>query len=129
MSWWKGVGWTEDGVELGDRGRGNRHARESERKWKRPVNSQSIVVRCIWSIRTRLIFTSLLTASFFYAVAIMYGISDLSAVTSSNGSFPLAVVYSQATGSKGATFGLLLIIFLSIMICVLGTFLTARTNP
>jgi len=57
----------------------------------------------------------------------MYGISDLSAVVSSNGSFPLAVVYAQATGSKGATFGLLLIIFLSIMICVLGTFLTVRT--
>ncbi|MCJ1460893.1 hypothetical protein MMC28_011275 [Mycoblastus sanguinarius] len=62
--------------------------------------------------------------SFFYAIAILYGITDLSAVTSSNGSFPLAVVYSQATGSKGATFGLLLIIFLSIMICVMGTFLT-----
>lgn len=57
----------------------------------------------------------------------MYGISDLSAVVSSNGSFPLAVVYSQATGSKGATFGLLLIIFLSIMICVLGTFLTVSS--
>lgn len=54
----------------------------------------------------------------------MYGINDLSAVTSSNGSFPLAVVYSQATGSKGATFGLLLILFFSIMICCLGTFLT-----
>lgn len=54
----------------------------------------------------------------------MYGINDLDAVVTSNGSFPLAVLYSQATGSKGATFGLLLIIFLSIMICVLGTFLT-----
>ena len=62
--------------------------------------------------------------SFFYAVAILYGITDLTAVVSSNGSFPLAVVYSQATGSKGATFGLLLILFLSIMICVLGTYLT-----
>lgn len=64
-------------------------------------------------------------AAFFFAVAILYGINDLGAVVSSNGSFPLAVVYSQATGSKGATFGLLLIVFLSIMICVLGTFLTA----
>ncbi len=50
--------------------------------------------------------------------------TDLSAITSSNGSFPLAVIYSQATGSKGATFGLLLIILLSILICVLGTYLT-----
>ncbi|KAK0508914.1 hypothetical protein JMJ35_008285 [Cladonia borealis] len=62
--------------------------------------------------------------SFCYAIAILYGITDLTAVVTSNGSFPLAVVYSQATGNKGATFGLLLIIFLSIMICVLGTFLT-----
>ena len=62
--------------------------------------------------------------SFFYAIAILYGITDLTAVVSSNGSFPLAVVYSQATGSRGATFGLLLILFLSVMICVLGTFLT-----
>ena len=68
-------------------------------------------------------------ASFLYAIAILYGINDLSAVVGSNGSFPLAVVYSQATGNKGATFGLLLIVFLSIMICVLGTFLTVRCNP
>lgn len=45
-------------------------------------------------------------------------------MTSGNGSFPLAVIYSQATNSQGATFGLLLIIFLSILICVLGTYLT-----
>lgn len=62
--------------------------------------------------------------SFLYAIAILYGVNDLTAVVGSNGSFPLAVVYSQATGNKGATFGLLLILFLSIMICVLGTFLT-----
>ena len=49
----------------------------------------------------------------------------------SNGSFPLAAVYAQATGNKGGTFGLLLIVFFSIMICVVGTFLTVRsiTNP
>ncbi|MCJ1475812.1 hypothetical protein MMC13_004476 [Lambiella insularis] len=62
--------------------------------------------------------------SFLYAIAIFYGISDLDAVLSSNGSFPLAEVYAQATGSAAGTFGLLLIIFLSIMICVIGTFLT-----
>ena len=38
-------------------------------------------------------------------------------------------MYSQATGNKGATFGLLLIVFLSIMICVLGTFLTVSSSP
>ena len=61
--------------------------------------------------------------SFFYAIAIMYGISNLDDVVTSNGSFPLAAVYSQATGKAGATFGLLLIIFLSLLICLVGTFL------
>lgn len=36
----------------------------------------------------------------------------------------MAIIYAQATNSQAATFGLLLIIFLSIMICVLGTYLT-----
>lgn len=62
--------------------------------------------------------------SFCYAIAILYSISDLNAVLSSNGAFPLAAVYSQATGNKGGTFGLLFIIFLSLLICVIGTFLT-----
>ena len=67
-------------------------------------------------------------ASFIYAIAILYAITDLDAVVNSNGSFPLAEVYAQATGSKGGTFGLLLIIFLSLLICVIGTFLTVRTS-
>jgi len=54
----------------------------------------------------------------------LYGINDFAGVQSSNGSFPLAEAYAQATGSKGATFGLLLIIFLTIVICLIGTFLT-----
>jgi len=63
--------------------------------------------------------------AFIYAVAILYSINDLDAVLSSNGAFPLAAVYAQATnGNNGATFGLLFIIFCSIMICVVGTFLT-----
>ena len=41
---------------------------------------------------------------------------------------PLAEVYAQATGNKGATFGLLLIIFFSLMICVVGTFLTVSDS-
>ncbi|MCJ1290662.1 hypothetical protein MMC34_002204 [Xylographa carneopallida] len=62
--------------------------------------------------------------SFVYAIAILYGINDLTGVLSATGSFPLAEVYAQATGTPAGTFGLLLIIFLSIMICVVGTFLT-----
>lgn len=53
----------------------------------------------------------------------MYGINDLSAITSGGSSFPLAEVYAQATGSAGGTFGLLFILFLSIMICSIGTIL------
>jgi amino acid transporter len=55
---------------------------------------------------------------------LFYGINDLDAVLNSNGSFPLAEAYAQATGSTGATFGLLFIIFLSLAPCLIGTFLT-----
>lgn len=68
--------------------------------------------------------SSHISASFLYAIAILYGINDLDAVLTYPGSFPLAEVYNQATGNKGGTFGLLFIVFLSIMICVIGTFLT-----
>ena len=62
--------------------------------------------------------------AFCFAVAILYGISDLDAVLGSSGSFPLAEVYAQATGNKAGAFGLLMIVFLSVMICCVGTFLT-----
>ena len=65
-------------------------------------------------------------AGFVYAVALMFAITDLDAVLTSNGSFPLAVVYAQATGNKGGTFGLLFIVFLSIMICCIGTYITVK---
>ncbi|OAP63822.1 hypothetical protein AYL99_03049 [Fonsecaea erecta] len=59
-----------------------------------------------------------------FAIALFYGVNDLVAVQNSNGSFPLAEAYAQATGSRGATFGLLFIIFLSLVPCLIGTFLT-----
>ncbi|KAJ7804086.1 choline transport protein [Mycena olivaceomarginata] len=62
---------------------------------------------------------------FVYVVALMFSVTDLDAVLNSNGSFPLAVVYSQATGNKAGTFGLLLIVLLSIMIAIFGGFITA----
>ncbi|KAJ7076674.1 choline transport protein [Mycena belliarum] len=61
---------------------------------------------------------------FIYAVALMFAITDLDAVLTSNGPFPLAAVYAQATGNKAGTFGLLLIVFLSIMVCSIGIFIT-----
>jgi choline transport protein len=63
-------------------------------------------------------------AAFCFAITILYGITDLDGVLNSNGSFPVAAIYSQATGSPGATFGLLFIIFLSLVPCLIGTFLT-----
>ncbi|USW47738.1 Putative amino acid/polyamine transporter I [Septoria linicola] len=59
--------------------------------------------------------------AFVFGIAIFYGINDLDAVIGSTGSFALGQIYSQATGSRAATFGLLLIVLLSIMICVIGT--------
>jgi len=62
--------------------------------------------------------------AFVFAITLFYGITDLDQVLNSTGSFPLAEVYIQATGSTGATFGLLFIIFLSLVPCLIGTFLT-----
>ena len=59
----------------------------------------------------------------------MFAITDLDAVINSNGSFPLAAVYAQATGNKGGTFGLLFIVFVSIMVCCIGTYITVSTYP
>jgi choline transport protein len=62
--------------------------------------------------------------AFVFAIALFYGINDLDAVLNASGAFPLAEIYIQATGSTGATFGLLFIIFLSLGPCLIGTFLT-----
>jgi choline transport protein len=64
------------------------------------------------------------TGAFVFAIALFYGINDLDAVLNASGAFPLAEIYIQATGSTGATFGLLFIIFLSLSPCLIGTFLT-----
>ncbi|KAJ7511048.1 choline transport protein, partial [Mycena galericulata] len=61
---------------------------------------------------------------FVYVVALMFSITDLDAVLTSNGSFPLAVVYSQATGNKAGTFGLLFIVFVCILTCCIGIYIT-----
>ncbi|KAJ6602097.1 choline transport protein [Mycena vulgaris] len=52
---------------------------------------------------------------FVYAVALMFAITDLDAVLTSNGSFPLAAA---------GTFGLLFIVFVSIVICCIGCYIT-----
>lgn len=62
--------------------------------------------------------------AFVYAIAILYSITDISAVISSQAATPISAIYQQATNNTGATFGLLFIVFMSIIICVIGTFLT-----
>ncbi|KAI5457587.1 amino acid/polyamine transporter I [Mariannaea sp. PMI_226] len=59
-----------------------------------------------------------------FAIALGYAISDISVLQNGVNAFPLAGIYRQATGSPGATFGLLFIIFLSSLCCVIGTVLT-----
>lgn len=56
-----------------------------------------------------------------YAITILYGISDLDAVVNDSSAFPLAEVYRQATGSDGATFGLLFIVLLNMLVCNITT--------
>ncbi|KZV93945.1 putative choline transport protein [Exidia glandulosa HHB12029] len=77
------------------------------------------------------IFAQLLLGSitsFCYAVALMYAITDLDAVVQSPGAFPLAVIYAQATGSRGGTFGLLFIVLVSITLCGIGGAITVGRN-
>jgi amino acid transporter len=63
-------------------------------------------------------------AAFLFGISIFYSISDLDAVINSNGSFPLAAIYHQATGTKGGTFCLLFMVLISLIICLVGTLLT-----
>jgi choline transport protein len=74
--------------------------------------------------QNRISLTVRIVDAFCFAITLFYGINDLGAVQTSNGSFPLAQAYYQATGSRAATFGLLFIIFLSLVPCLIATFLT-----
>lgn len=64
-------------------------------------------------------FTALL-----YLIAIFYAINDLPAVIAS-GSFPLAEIYHQATGSRGGSLGLLILIFIPTFGCGIGGYIVA----
>ncbi|KAK9235384.1 hypothetical protein V1525DRAFT_410145 [Lipomyces kononenkoae] len=52
--------------------------------------------------------------AFCLAIALCYAITDINALLSGINGYQLAMIYSQATGSAGGTFGLLFIIFLFI---------------
>jgi choline transport protein len=60
----------------------------------------------------------------FYMIAIFYAISNLDAVLAAP-YFPLAQIYAQATSSNAGTIGLLIIIFVPIFCCCIGTFITS----
>ena len=62
--------------------------------------------------------------AFFFLIACFYGVNDLNAVVTGAGTFPIAQIYAQATGSASATFGLIFIIFLGIVPALIGTLLT-----
>ncbi|KJR87473.1 choline transport protein [Sporothrix schenckii 1099-18] len=64
-------------------------------------------------------------SAFCFAIVLGYAISDIAVLQGGVNTFPLAAIYAQATHSAGATFGLLLIIFLSLLCGVTGTVLTA----
>lgn len=60
----------------------------------------------------------------FYLIAIVYAINDFPAVTES-GTLPLAEIYRQATGSRGGSLGLLILIFIPTFLCCIGGYITA----
>ncbi|KAI1342811.1 amino acid transporter [Xylariaceae sp. FL0016] len=62
--------------------------------------------------------------AFVFAIALGYAITDLSVLQDADNTYPLANIYLQATGSSGATFGLLFILLLSTICCCIGTVLT-----
>lgn len=60
----------------------------------------------------------------FFLIAIFYDINDFGAVIKS-GTLPVAEIYRQATGSRGGSLGLLILIFLPTFLCCIGGYLTA----
>ena len=63
-------------------------------------------------------------ASFVYAIALLYAITDLDTIVNSTGSIPLAEAYRQGTSSKGGAFGLLLIVLLAAICGTQGSYIT-----
>lgn len=61
-------------------------------------------------------------SSFFFLIAIFYAINDLEAVINSSTSFPLTEIYRQATGSAGGALALMLLIFFSSFVNLIGSY-------
>lgn len=61
----------------------------------------------------------------FYAIALLYAITDLDSILDSPYLFPLTAIYQQATGSSGGALGLLICAFLPVVVSISGIYLTA----
>ena len=64
------------------------------------------------------------TTAFFFLIAIFYAAFDLSAV-GAKGTFPLAEIYRQATGSRGGSLGLLIVAFIPTFLTNVGNYIVA----
>lgn len=68
--------------------------------------------------------------AFCFAIALSYAITDMSVLTLGINTYPLVNIYEQATAdaagniNKGATFGLLFIIWCATVLCCIGTTVT-----
>ena len=62
------------------------------------------------------------TTGFFFIITLLYATSDLSTV-GANGTFPLAEVYRQATGSRGGSLGLLIVAFIPTLLTNIGNYI------
>ena len=60
-----------------------------------------------------------------YIVTIFYAISNLDEVLAGTASFPVAVIYQQATGSAAGTVGLLFLILVPLISTLIGDYITA----
>ncbi|KAL8930926.1 MAG: hypothetical protein Q9208_000027 [Pyrenodesmia sp. 3 TL-2023] len=61
-------------------------------------------------------------SGFFFLIAIFYAINDLEAVINSSTSFPLTEIYRQTTGSAGGALALMLLIFFSSFVNLIGAY-------
>ncbi|KAH8701527.1 amino acid/polyamine transporter I [Talaromyces proteolyticus] len=61
----------------------------------------------------------------FYMISMFYAINDLDAIFQADSICPLGDIYLQATGSKGGTMGLLIVIILPIVCATVGCYITA----
>ncbi|KAL8810442.1 MAG: hypothetical protein Q9200_002569 [Gallowayella weberi] len=58
-----------------------------------------------------------------YLIAMFYAVDDFDAVVQMSASFPLTEIYRQAAGSAGGAFGLVIVVFLSSFLNLIGGYI------